>query len=589
MPGNVAPEYGCPYDVWPGPGVFDFPDWMQMLLNSVWAMKGSMDALNTTLNGTDGRGIKVDLGTVGDYKSRQPNFHTYDMSDDRALDFSDLLHWLMAFRGLHRDPTSWDLSLFFWTQPFDRYEPGRTVSEGGYTYEAWNPYSPIRSSLESIQGYEKGFLGEENEKKPMSLGRLDEAGWKTLFDDIESAKQWVDLFVSLLDLIPSLNIDLPDLSWLLEVARAGGSVADAVRQMQIREEGFLAAQRKRSYFQLMIAQNEAIVEELRKLQGIPAYQRDLDPGVLAHDNAPVDILKSIGVWDDLPQWVRDHFPYTDDQLNPHYGDYVALDGDMPPEANLQTWTDAGGEVHRTVKDPQWAKFRYDQFDYARANLLSLRGTRPKVRNGELSYHERATLQDILDALAFAPKSKDPSKPVKRGSPYNPHPDSDGESVPVLDPDEILDLALPEQQAGLLDWWNTFTGTADAAGDVGDILVDLGTDMVDQVTDVGIIAATGGTAIATYLNMAILINIATHLAGNPLRTDGGYMNIAPAKPVRQTLDHVSRSLYGETFQGGTTPPEQEDQMLTQMRNKIDTLETHVDELEAKLDALLEVLA
>jgi BMFP domain-containing protein YqiC len=31
------------------------------------------------------------------------------------------------------------------------------------------------------------------------------------------------------------------------------------------------------------------------------------------------------------------------------------------------------------------------------------------------------------------------------------------------------------------------------------------------------------------------------------------------------------------------------MLTQMRNKIDTLETHVDELEAKLDALLEVLA
>lgn len=606
MPGNIGPEHGCPYTIWEGPGVYDFPDWMQMLLNSIYHLKGSVDTLNETLGGVDDRGLKVDLGTFGDIASimGDPNDpDDYNANPLRPLQWADFIHEFRAMRGIYRDKD--DGILFFKRRHrMDPGEPLQDLSEQGPAFNpldpstwgylffgnkhpAWSPYHPAYASVERMQGYQKGFFGHPDPQAPMSLGELDEAGWKSLYDDYDTAKKWVAALFDLLSLIDlNWNIDLPDLTWLLEVAKAGGSVADAVRQMQIREESFLAAERKRGYFQLLIAQNESIIEELRKLQGIPAYQKDLDPGKLTHENAVVGMLQALGVWESLPQWVKDSFPYTGDALNPNYGDYVALDGSLPSEANLQTWTDADGNQHRTVKDPKWAKFRHDQFDTMRANLLTLRGSRPKMVNGALNYHERATLQDLLDALSFAPRNKDPAKPVPRGTPYNPHPSSDGSSLPTLDPDEILDLAtLPDQANTALDWWNTLTGTIDGAGDVGEILVELGTGGIDQVTDIGIIASTGGTAVMSFLNFCMLLNIATHVSGNPLRPDWGYMSISPDKPVRQTLENISRSLYGDALTEGTTPPNQEDQMLTQLRNRVDEVEQHIDQVEAKLDSLL----
>jgi hypothetical protein len=397
---------------------------MQMLLNSIWALKESTDNLSTT-------GVQLDLGNFGDIAAimGDPNDpDSYNADPQRALTFADIIHEIRAMRGIYRDK---DEGILFFkrrhrmdpsTPLEDQFEQGPAFnpldpSTWGYLvhgnkHPAWSPYHSAYASIEKMQGYQKGFFGAADPQAPMSLGELDESDFWKVVGKLNEGKEFVD---NVRSLIPSFQWDLG----LAELLRAGSSVSDMMRDMQLREESFGNTQRYRNYAQLMIVQLDQLLHELRQLQGVPAYQRSTDPGTLSQDSQgfPLAILRKLPWWDDLPQYVKDYFPFADNNLNPHYGYYIL---------DEQKWQDAGspgdqvhtwnvkdqnglptGQTVRTTQNPELAKFTQDAYSpplaYIRSNIPALRGRRPDVvASGKTAFDwedpDRATLQDILDRL-----------------------------------------------------------------------------------------------------------------------------------------------------------------------------------------------
>jgi len=544
MPGHVPAQFSCPYTAWdkdPSGNRYDFPDWIQMLLNSIWATKESIDVLGKS-------GITLDMGKFGDIATIMGNPKdpdSYNADPSRPLRWADIIHEIRASRGIYRDKDA-QISTYSRRHRMDpslpladQYEQGPEFDVldpttwsylfYGNEHPAFSPYHPAYASLERAQGYQKGFWGNSNPQAPMSMGELDEAGWKELFDDYKNAKELFGEFINLQDILKfAFTISLPDLAWLNDVARQGGSILQAVYKMQVREESFIADNRKRGYFQILIAQNEQLIEELRKLQGLPSYERDLDPGTMTQEGSMMmGLLKNLGLWDDLPSWYRTSYPYTGDELNPNYGDFVAQEG--TPSDALQTWTDADGNVHKTTKSALYAKWREGLFDEFRSNLPALRGKRPRQHGHDLDYVDRTTLQDILDALAGAPRHKNPSNPVQNGGALIVDPRSDGVSVPDYDIDQVYDIATREDQVReIREWWDTLMQTTATAIDAGDVLENTAMGGADIATDIGAIAALGGNALMEFMNHLLLQMIVKHLAG------GNWWNPVPGDSVMEAL-------------------------------------------------------
>jgi hypothetical protein len=102
-------------------------------------------------------------------------------------------------------------------------------------------------------------------------------------------------------------------------------------------------------------------------------------------------------------------------------------------------------------------------------------------------------------------------------------------VPTYDPDEIFDLATRRDEVDtLLDWYNALTNTIDAGVEIVDVLEDVAMGGIDQITDVGLIATTGGQALTSFLNHILLQQILKHLAG------GNWWNPAPGDSIMEAL-------------------------------------------------------
>lgn len=132
---------------------------------------------------------------------------------------------IRAARGIYHERGP----LGTWT----RKDPGEQVAWRGNTYPPYDAFHPAYASIERMQGYKPStwFWGHAGE---MTLGDLDEGGWKSLFNSLSDALAFIQRVKSLHDELRPGNGDptAPTLydrvTALLDLLDTGSSIANNI-------------------------------------------------------------------------------------------------------------------------------------------------------------------------------------------------------------------------------------------------------------------------------------------------------------------------------------------------------------------------